>query len=688
MSVGLRKLSFVAWVSIMVAATAYTTQAQTVITTVRIKSLNQVVADINTVANHLGAPPMGQMAIPALTGKAGSPSGTGVNLDKPASLYLLMSDTPGTTAGTSPMAKPPSVVMVLPLSGDGSAFVNTLGETYPSQSKEGSLTVLTNPDATMPGTKATLYMGREAGYAVTGDDAAAVKKILARLREKAPSDPDATISATIGIQAMLPMLESAIAMGKMATANLPTPTKTTGPQIDTTKVVGAELDLVLALARQVNAFNVRLSAGPQAIELVTYATLVPGSLLAKIQAGFRPVSDRFKGLVPADAYVAMAGNGLQVLSEFTDDYFALVKPLMEAVGSATTNFNDVMESQMALFKDAYSGDYSLSIVPSTGAAKIGMMECFGVKDADKFKDAVLKGALNVRMPGNGSTPALDVSVEEKARSYDGHDIIKVSYGKDALADDTKMASAMAEMPALGMFMSMEVCCLDDVAIMAWGGPDIMDKAIDLAKKGGSRIDQTAPYTSLYPVAEKTPITVAAVRVLGLVKAAMQMAPHDGASPFAALGANVPETHSGIAGYSHMVGDKQVSVCRIGYDELAGLSTMVKSAQQATMNAMGGQMGGGMGGMDSPMETEDANMEGSSKSTDPKTTCISQLRMIDAAKELYSMENNLTEGADVPADGLLKFLPGGVMPKCPLGNVYTIGAIGTAPSCAAVGHKLP
>ena len=64
-------------------------------------------------------------------------------------------------------------------------------------------------------------------------------------------------------------------------------------------------------------------------------------------------------------------------------------------------------------------------------------------------------------------------------------------------------------------------------------------------------------------------------------------------------------------------------------------------------------------------------------------CIGNLKQIDAAKEQLAMDTKLAAGAAEPADGSLF---GGtayikVKPECPSSGTYTVGAIGTAPSCS-------
>ena len=74
------------------------------------------------------------------------------------------------------------------------------------------------------------------------------------------------------------------------------------------------------------------------------------------------------------------------------------------------------------------------------------------------------------------------------------------------------------------------------------------------------------------------------------------------------------------------------------------------------------------------------------------TCINNLRLIDAAKEQYSLENNKDSATTPVEDDLEAYLKGNVMPTCPAEGDYTIAAIGSDPTCSENGapnlHVLP
>ncbi len=69
------------------------------------------------------------------------------------------------------------------------------------------------------------------------------------------------------------------------------------------------------------------------------------------------------------------------------------------------------------------------------------------------------------------------------------------------------------------------------------------------------------------------------------------------------------------------------------------------------------------------------------------SCVANLKQIDAAKEQWAMDNNKSNGdACQMSDLVPTYLKS--TPSCPSGGTYTVGAIGTNPSCSIGGaHTL-
>ena len=80
-----------------------------------------------------------------------------------------------------------------------------------------------------------------------------------------------------------------------------------------------------------------------------------------------------------------------------------------------------------------------------------------------------------------------------------------------------------------------------------------------------------------------------------------------------------------------------------------------------------------------------------RATSQANACINNLRQIDGAKNEWALENNKTNGTPVTAADIkpyIKLDAAGSLPKCPAGGTYTIGPVGTVPTCSVSEHKLP
>lgn len=77
-----------------------------------------------------------------------------------------------------------------------------------------------------------------------------------------------------------------------------------------------------------------------------------------------------------------------------------------------------------------------------------------------------------------------------------------------------------------------------------------------------------------------------------------------------------------------------------------------------------------------------------RETAQMNACINNLRMIDAAKQEWALENK-KQRTDTPTQSdVAHFLKNGQFPTCPAGGTYTIGPVGEAPTCSIPKHILP
>jgi chromosome segregation ATPase len=87
----------------------------------------------------------------------------------------------------------------------------------------------------------------------------------------------------------------------------------------------------------------------------------------------------------------------------------------------------------------------------------------------------------------------------------------------------------------------------------------------------------------------------------------------------------------------------------------------------------------------------AAFQAENQKTQSLNACINNLRLIDAAKQQWALEQR-KQSTDTPAaTDLQPYLgrgPNGEMPVCPDGGTYTFGTVGEKPTCTVAGHVLP
>jgi|SRR6185312_13877708 len=72
------------------------------------------------------------------------------------------------------------------------------------------------------------------------------------------------------------------------------------------------------------------------------------------------------------------------------------------------------------------------------------------------------------------------------------------------------------------------------------------------------------------------------------------------------------------------------------------------------------------------------------------SCINNLRLIEAAKEQWALENNKTN-SEIPKWGDISIYLNrgdGVILKCPQGGIYSLQKVGVHPTCTYPSHVLP
>jgi hypothetical protein len=72
----------------------------------------------------------------------------------------------------------------------------------------------------------------------------------------------------------------------------------------------------------------------------------------------------------------------------------------------------------------------------------------------------------------------------------------------------------------------------------------------------------------------------------------------------------------------------------------------------------------------------------------KHACIANLKQIDGAIQQWALENRKQANSPVEWQGVLPYLKGSVLPRCPSSGVYSKGdSVSASPDCSVSGHTL-
>jgi len=84
----------------------------------------------------------------------------------------------------------------------------------------------------------------------------------------------------------------------------------------------------------------------------------------------------------------------------------------------------------------------------------------------------------------------------------------------------------------------------------------------------------------------------------------------------------------------------------------------------------------------------AQAQAENQKTQNASACINNLRLLEAAKRQWAQQTG-KQPTDTPTMEDLRpyFVPSGVVPACPDGGTYTLGAVNEQSTCSIAGHAL-
>ena len=666
-------LSTILCISTMLSADICTAASGKVGIVIECESINKLLGDIDTLSQTLDLKLQRVKTELALAELFMSKDLAGISSNKPFQACIVIEqlnqqDKPN----VKPAKKATPFALVLPLTDNGSIYLKSLGKSYSKSEKEKTLTHFSLPAGEKPPKEPDMYIGITGDKAILGPDADNVETVMASLGNMSIIKTDfanipGTIKAAIDVSTIIPPVETMLSMTKVMMRQ--TPPQPAAPGMPTianpAQILAAEGDVLLAILKQLKSYVIGIGIKGKSIEILSITAPTPGSQLAGMTKNLPAPSEKYVSAMPAGAFIAMAGSGMNILDIFIEPYSIMMCKLMEATTQKDgTKAGSQMKDIILSMKGCFSGDYAMGVVVGATPKDFAMVQMVGVNDPVKFRKTILDAfAVSSVMYSNMMT-GMTLTIE-KSRMSGGCEVIPYSVSYNL---PTNTVPAMATAGFLKNFKAEMAFVGKDVIYTLGGGPVVTDDAITRLKTGaGAKVQTSKAFSSLYPQAPSKTVSIHSIELMRMLKAYIATVPNG-----EQMLQMIPDSNSGIAGYAMLRGSDIFNVTRIGLDEIAAIKNSAPAIGLLLMPLM-------MGGKTA--------QPGAPQQGGADARCINNLRMIDAAKEQCALERGLKEGATVNQLWISKYLLRGAMPACPAGGTYTLNPIGKNPACSTPGHEL-
>lgn len=668
-------LSVVALAGFCVAAGVVPASSEQIAAVVEVESISRLIADIDSVAGTLYLSSQGDKIMGNLERMFGSPGLAGIDTNKTFHAYVLLPKSesvpppPGlpsevSTKKESSADREPAVVFVLPLKDKGKLYLQSVSKSFERSEKIKTAYHFSVPRLQRPEASPDLYVMIAEGNAIVGPDLDNIEAIEIEVVKKGTevtplqSLPGA-IRLGIDVQACLPLIKRSICRCADAISQSPL-SATPGTKVDPAKMLEAESEALLAVLRQIKSFSIGIGVRSKAVEIYNRIAPVPETILAGILKNLTPPSDKYLSALPADAYLAVAGSGMNAIDEIIEPYCDMLGKMYAAMGPETSETGAQIQNSMRSMKGMYSGEYAIGVIPGADGKGISLVEIFAVNDSVKMQKLMEETFSTYNEKYGKLMRGMTITTNEP-RTYKDVKISSYSYSVDPSAQEP------VPLPDWLKNLKLEMAFVGNDMIFTMHPPAVMNAAIDRLKNGGARLDRSSLFTGLFPQMSAKPVKVYGLSLVSLIKAALGAIPNANVQMLAMI----PDSAGGLGGYSIKKDDNLLGVMRISMSEMTALKNSLPLIGVIfTQTMLKGTIKSDTGHPDQM-----------------RARCVNNLRVIDAAKEQCAMEMNLKDGDEVNQLRLKKYLSGGKMPICPAGGKYTINPVEKNPECSIPGHSL-
>jgi prepilin-type processing-associated H-X9-DG protein len=561
---------------------------QKILAQVEIRGLDRVAADVARLTETVGQPMPGE-ALLGLAGAAlGSPDLTG--LDSSGVFRLVVMASEGFPE------EPPAVALMAPVTGDGQAYLDAVGQVMESAGEADGVHTFTQGANALPMGPPQMCIAPIEGGAVIGMEGDVVRQVAAvaaGLASPTEAELPGAVAVRVDVASLLALLEPMMdeKMGEMkemleqAEAPGQAAAPPTMQDMDVSKVLDAEVDLLLGMLKQLDHIGLGIGLAGDALQI--HASLDPqvGSGFAAALASAHPPVAAIRTALPADALYAQTAF-IPGIDAMIGPYVDFMVDLYAGMGPEVSQLAAPMLEMMKDLDGLYPGDYAAGVIAGENGAWPALIQVAMVTDTGKMKsfidNAIAAQAQMFTTNLMGYTYSITTEVTRAHREVEITTYsMQMDFGEEMT---TQLPPGFAE---IFTDLRYDMAFVENMVVYTLGPSNAIEQAIDRLLDGsGEAVTQGAAFRSRFPALPQEPIDAFTIRIFDAVRAVLALLPKE-------LGESVPPIPSSpgtVAGYSQLSDGGLRSTLAIGLEDIAAVGEMVQQA----MPKPGGVVGGGPG----------------------------------------------------------------------------------------------
>lgn len=531
-----------------IIVTAPFAQAEPAIT-IEATNIDTLISELTTAAQQL-APQVPTTMLPSAIGMAiKNPGLIDIDRKKPVQMQIALP-----TTSTDPL-----ITLHFPLLNNGKNYLTVL------EQSTAKPTVTDGVYAFKSATGETVYIAIANSYAIISDSSDAIKaaKTSKGISSATLLDISGTLRIGITPKELIPFLK---ANAKNVEAAMSQQPATPGMDMDTGKIVTAEVDALIAILEQIEAMAIGININKGSIDINSKANTVAGSIIAKINSQLKVPSAKYSSLAPANALYATSGSGMDSLDLIIEPYSKFITDIYGAMGSELSTLAPTLCKSMEAYKGLYSGDYAVGVINS--GKTIGLYQVVALTDAAKAKK-ITDTQLALSNESFKKSMGMTMDLTE-ARTYKGIKVQALTY---------KVGDTMMGMPtppstkAILNSLKTEIAYTDSDMIYTVGDQKTMNTILDrLAAKTGAA--SSTQFTKLIPTVQGKPVQQYTLSIAKIIKSLLLLSPTVNDTMFASN-----TKTDGLAGYLTATGKDIVGFDRISFNEILAIKELIPTIQK-------------------------------------------------------------------------------------------------------------